>query len=85
MIVRLQLIEGRNNMFKAVTFISLGKITLEIYFFDLDAAPVFVDLPMVLEVSENNQRGQIITNIHGNAKSRWNQNASIRYTIVKGK
>ena len=71
-------------MFKAVTFISLGKIILAIYLFRLDAAPVFADLPKVIEISENNQRGQIITNIHGDAKSRWNQNASIRYTIIKG-
>ena len=53
--------------------------------FFLDAAPVFTDLPRVLEVKENNQRGQIIKNIYGQARSRWNQNASIKYTITKGK
>ena len=53
--------------------------------FLLDAAPVFTDLPRVLEVKENNQRGQIIKNIYGQARSRWNQNASIKYTIIKGK
>jgi len=49
-----------------------------------DAAPVFHDIPKVLKVKENNQRGQIIRNIYGHAKSRWNQNASIKYTIVTG-
>ncbi|XP_078344150.1 protocadherin Fat 4-like isoform X4 [Oculina patagonica] len=49
-----------------------------------DAAPVFTDLPKVLEVKENNQRGQIIKNIYGQARSRWSQNASIKYTIIKG-
>ncbi|XP_068695423.1 cadherin EGF LAG seven-pass G-type receptor 3-like isoform X1 [Montipora foliosa] len=49
-----------------------------------DAAPVFAKTSKVLQVKENNQRGQIIANIHGHAKSRWNQNASIRYTIIKG-
>ena len=39
----------------------------------------------MLEVKENNQRGQIITNIHGHAKSRWNKNASIKYAIIQGK
>ena len=53
--------------------------------FFLDAAPVFTDLPRVFEVKENNQRGQIIKNIYGQARSRWNQNASIKYTIIKGK
>ena len=53
--------------------------------FRLDAAPVFTDLPKVIEVQENNQRGQIIRNIYGQARSRWNQNASIKYTIIQGK
>lgn len=35
-------------------------------------------------MKENNQRGQIITNIHGHARSRWNNNASIKYSIIKG-
>lgn len=50
----------------------------------LDAAPVFTNAPKVLQVKENNQRGQIITNIHGHARSRWHNNASIKYTIIKG-
>ncbi|XP_044177360.1 cadherin EGF LAG seven-pass G-type receptor 3-like isoform X5 [Acropora millepora] len=49
-----------------------------------DAAPVFTNAPKVLQVKENNQRGQIITNIHGHARSRWHNNASIKYTIITG-
>ena len=60
-------------------------ILVSTYYFFLDAAPVFTDLPRVFEVKENNQRGQIIKNIYGQARSRWNQNASIKYTIIKGK
>ncbi|KAJ7334491.1 hypothetical protein OS493_014812 [Desmophyllum pertusum] len=33
---------------------------------------------------KNNQRGQIIRNIYGQAKSRWSQNASIKYSIIRG-
>ena len=39
----------------------------------------------MIEVKENNQLGQIIGNIYGQAKSRWNENASIKYTIIRGK
>ncbi|PFX25926.1 Cadherin EGF LAG seven-pass G-type receptor 3 [Stylophora pistillata] len=50
-----------------------------------DAAPVFSDkFPRVIDVKENNQRGQIITNIHGNAKSRRSRNAPIKYFILSG-
>lgn len=56
-----------------------------ILFSSSDAAPVFSDeLPRVIEVTENNQRGQIIQNIHGHAKSRQNPNASIKYSILTG-